>query len=166
MCREYEKITYTYATEAAKAFATIPPSDTRPFKFVFVSGEGATTTPGFTTANFGVVKGRVEAALLALAKEHPKTFAPYSCRLAMPDPKGYEEIQPYLPKRSGMIKVMETVAGPLVRTLSSSMVLPLKQGSSAFVKLAMGDGKPLQGKGVTGEGRTLNNARLRQLAGL
>ncbi|KAH8820824.1 hypothetical protein F5884DRAFT_61978 [Xylogone sp. PMI_703] len=163
---EYEAITYTYAVEAAKAFATIPPSPSRPFKFVYVSGEGATPEPTRTTAFFGVVKGRAEAALLALSKEHPTAFAAYSARLGMPDPVAHEEIKEFLPKRSGMIGIVEKVAGPVIRNLAKGMTMPTREGGAALVKLAMGDGKPLEGPGISGEGRTMNNSALRRLAGL
>ncbi|RFU32329.1 hypothetical protein B7463_g4022, partial [Scytalidium lignicola] len=163
---EYENITYTYALEAAKAFATIPPAPDRPFKFVYVSGEGSTPDPGLTTAYFGVIKGRAEAALLNLTKEHPTTFAAYSVRLGMPDPIAHDEIKNYIPKRSGMIGVMEKVVGPVVRNIAKSLVIPTREGGAALMKLAMGDGQPLEGSGVSGEGRTINNARLRKLAGL
>src|SRR5436309_10924162 len=72
---DYIKITKDYTLEAAKAFSG--PSDN--FKFVYVSGEGATTTPGMFTPLFGRVKGDTEAALLDLGKKMP-TLKVFSLR--------------------------------------------------------------------------------------
>ena len=68
---EYIKITHDYPLAAAKAFSTLPPAG-KPFKFVYVSGEGATTSPGFLTPFFGRIKGQAESELLKLsqAPEH------------------------------------------------------------------------------------------------
>ena len=66
--REYQKITYDYPLAAARAFTALPESGV-PFKFVYVSGEGATTSPGIFTPHFGLVKGRVETALFVLSKD-------------------------------------------------------------------------------------------------
>lgn len=46
------------------------------------------------------------------------------------------------------------------------MVSPTKDLGRVLCELALGDGKPLEGKGVSGEGRTLNNVGMRRLAGL
>jgi hypothetical protein len=55
---------------------------------------------------------------------------------------------------------------PVLRVGYPSMVSPTRQLGEVLVKLAMGDGEAVEGKGVSGEGRTLNNQALRRLAGL
>jgi hypothetical protein len=46
------------------------------------------------------------------------------------------------------------------------MISPTKDLARVLTELAMGDGAPLQGKGVDGEGRTIANVGMRRLAGL
>ena len=46
------------------------------------------------------------------------------------------------------------------------MVSPTRELGQVLVDLAMGGGQPLEGKGVSGEGRTLSNAVVRRLAGI
>lgn len=55
---------------------------------------------------------------------------------------------------------------PVFRTTWPGMVSPTKDLGRVLCELALGDGKPLEGKGVSGEGRTLNNVGMRRLAGL
>jgi hypothetical protein len=158
---EYERITYDYPLAAAKSFASL--SD--PFKFVYVSGEGATTTPGMFTPAFGKVKGAAEAALLALSKTYP-SLKPFSVRPGMVDPSANPEIQKYIPQLKGMMRFGNATLGPLIRGLAPSSTSPTKELGKMLVELAMGDGKELAGEGISGEGRTANNAAQRRLAGL
>lgn len=55
---------------------------------------------------------------------------------------------------------------PVMRGLWNNMVSPTRELGQVLVDLAMGDEKPLEGKGVSGEGRTLSNVALRRLAGI
>jgi hypothetical protein len=87
--RDYVKITVDYPLAAAKAFSTLHD----PFKFVYVSGEGANLTPGMFTPYFGVIKGRAEAALLQLGKDDSR-LKPYSVRPGGLDPSAHTEIYP------------------------------------------------------------------------
>ena len=93
--KDYEDITLKYPLTFAKTFSTLNGSDK--FNFVYVSGEGATTTPGRLTQRFGVVKGQAEAGLLALSKESPylDALSVYSARPGGVDVKGHTEIQKY-----------------------------------------------------------------------
>jgi hypothetical protein len=148
---------------AARALSTL----SSPFKFVYVSGEGATTTPGFTTAQFGVVKGRTEAALLALSKEPEYLgFKPYSLRPGGVDASQHKEIHEFVPKKKGMAKIAEAALMPAITRLYSSLHSPTKDLGRVLTELAMGDGTPLEGTGVLGEGRTISNVGMRRLAGL
>jgi len=158
---EYERITFDYPLAAAKAFSSL----SSPFKFVYVSGEGATTTPGMFTAHFGVVKGRAEAALLDLSKTNP-TLKPYSLRPGGIDPASHPEIHKFLPERKGMTKLAEKTLLPVLRTVMSGMVSPTKELARVLTDLAMGEGNSLEGAGISGEGRTINNAGMRRIAGI
>jgi len=162
---EYQKITYDYPMAAAKAFATL--NSPKPFKFVYVSGEGATTTPGIFTAHFGVIKGRTEAALLTLSKDpaYP-LFKQYSLRPGGVDPGAHSEIHQFIPEKEGLAKKAEQVLIPVVKTLFSGMHSPTKDLARVLTDLALGDGEPLSGKGVDGEGRTIANVGMRRLAGI
>ncbi|MCJ1388113.1 hypothetical protein MMC18_000958 [Xylographa bjoerkii] len=160
----YEEITMTYPVAAAKAFASMSDS----FNFVYVSGEGATTTPGRFTPFFGVVKGRTEAALLKLSTEPEYlTLKPYSLRPAGVDPKLHEEIHTWIPKLKPASKaiIYPTILAVL-RPTWPGMVSPTRDLARVLVELAMGDGKPLSGLGVSGQGRTISNVGMRKLAGI
>jgi hypothetical protein len=118
------------------------------------------------TQMFGKVKGEAEKALLELSKTTP-SFKPYSLRPAGVDPTHHPEIQPFIPRnRSFMLKTAQVVLLPVLRAVVTNMVSPTKELGQVLVDLAMSDGKPLQGKGVLGEGRTISNVGMRRLAGL
>ena len=72
----------------------------KPFKFVYVSGEGATTSPGIFTAHFGLIKGRTEAALLTLSKD--SSYA--NLRVFSLRPGG---VDPYVPPRGSRMDTTE-----------------------------------------------------------
>ena len=165
--REYEKITIDYPLSFARAITK--DHAPKPFNFVYVSGEGATTTPGHLTAFFGIIKGRAEAALLDLSKE--KEYAnlrPFSLRPAGVDPTLHKEVHDFLPQRKGIMRFvsMQGVLGSVIRGVAPSMVSPTKDLARVLTDLAMGDGAKLEGKGVDGEGRTISNVGMRRLAGL
>lgn len=77
---------------------------TKPFHFVYVSGEGANDHPGRFTPLFGRVKGEAERALgefaaQAQAQQQPpadKSFHALAVRPAFVDPSAHAAIQPYL----------------------------------------------------------------------
>ncbi|TAQ83644.1 hypothetical protein B7494_g8031 [Chlorociboria aeruginascens] len=160
---EYEKITYEYPLAAAQAFTAL--SAPKPFKFVYVSGEGATPNPGYLTAHFGVVKGRAEAALLELGKQKDNLKV-FSVRPAGVDPSAHEEIWGFLPNKTGMAGMAEKVLLPVLRKTMPGMISPTKELARVLTDLAMGDGEALKGVGIEGEGRTVRNAGLRRIAGL
>jgi len=161
---EYEKITVEYPLAAAKAFASL----SKPFKIVYVSGEGATTTPGFLANNlqpFGPIKGRAEAALLELSKTTPG-FKPYSLRPGGVDSHAHTEIHPYIPPATALSKRVAEMLLPALRITMKSMISPTRDLARVLVDLAMGDGEPLEGNGILGEGRTISNPGMRRLAGI
>jgi hypothetical protein len=70
------------------------------------------------TAHFGVIKGRAEAALLALSKEDGyKLFKPYSLRPGGVDPSKHPEIKEFIPKKSGLAKKGEEWLIPPIRAV-------------------------------------------------
>ena len=160
--REYIKITYDYPLAAARAFTTL----SSPFKFVYVSGEGATTTPGMLTPLFGVTKGRAEASLLQISKENPR-ICPYSLRPGMVDPIHHPEIHGFIPKQKSAVKrAALTTLGPAIRWGIKGMVSPTRDLGRVLTDLAAGDGGPLVGEGIEGDGRTVTNKGFRRLAGI
>jgi hypothetical protein len=166
MIREYQNITYDWPLAAARAFTRIPGHPT-PFKFVYISGEGATTSPGTFTQHFGVIKGRAEAALLALAKDPEcKNLRPYSLRPGGVDATHHPEIHEFMPQRGGFQKAMEGSLLGALRLVMKSMISPTKELGRVATDIASGDGEPFQGKGLEDEGRILNNVAIRRLAGI
>lgn len=57
---------------------------------------------------------------------------------------------------------------PVMRTMASAYHTPTRDLGRVLTELAMGDGKPLEGKGIEAgsEGRTITNVGFRRLAGL
>ena len=155
------KITYDYPLAAAKAFSSL----SSPFKFVYTSGEGTTTTPSSFTPYFGVIKGRAEAALLELHKSDPNLL-PYSVRPGFVDASGNPEIHPFLPEDKTFVERLAYGLAPAVRTFFKGSVSPTAELGRVMMELAIGNGEKLEGNGIGGEGRTVSNKGLRRLAGL
>jgi hypothetical protein len=165
---KYVEITKDYTLAAAEAFCQNLNNDQdQKLNFIYVSGEGATTTPGRFTPLFGRVKGETEQALLDLSKSD-KRFRPYSARAGGVDPSGHKEVlEAGTWERKGILfKVGDVVLMPAIRRFYKGMHSPTTDLGKALVKLALGDGAPLSGPGVDGEGRTLSNVALRRIAGL
>ena len=161
--REYQKITYDYPLAAARAFTTLPESGI-PFNFVYVSGEGATTSPGILTPHFGLIKGRAEAALLTLSKDPQfHNLRPFSLRPAGIDTTFHPEIHDWIPKRKGIEKLVQSVLFPILRYTLGGMMSPSKDLATVLTELASSDGAALEGKGIEGEGRTINMRRLARI---
>ncbi|RVX73429.1 hypothetical protein B0A52_03071 [Exophiala mesophila] len=189
----YIRVTKDYALAAAEAFgklkatnSTTPTTTTttttksKPeadgsgaskFKFIYVSGEGATLTPGRFTPIFGRVKGETEAALLAMSKSpaFEKSLSVYSVR-----PGGIDgAAQPWIwnhimrEKRSALKRVeMMTLMAP-IRVLYRSMHSPTESLGQVLVDMACDEAiEKYDGVGVSGEGHTLSNVKLRELGGL
>ncbi|TVY46724.1 hypothetical protein LOCC1_G002852, partial [Lachnellula occidentalis] len=116
--REYIEITHTYPLLFARALAssTAP----KPVTFIYVSGEGATTSPGRFTPIFGLTKGRTEVDLLALSKEAGSNLRAISLRPGGVDPTYHEEIAGFYPQRTG-IEGFGPLILPVLRTVYSAM---------------------------------------------
>ena len=167
---EYITITRDYTLAAAKAFGSNPAREAgKPFKFVFVSGEGATTTPGRFSPIFARVKGETEKALLELnGSVACPDLRVYSARPGGVDPGADPAVAKAteVKRRTGMRK-LEPYMMPVFRALYSNMVSPTKELGRVLTDLALRDGERLKdGPGISGEGRTIANVALRKMAGL
>ncbi|KAH6675557.1 hypothetical protein B0J14DRAFT_366463 [Halenospora varia] len=161
---QYEVLTHDYPLSFAKAISST--TSPKPFKFVYVSGEGATTKPTYFSSLFAIVKGRTEADLLALSKDPAySNLRPFSVRPGGVDPTHHPEIQGHFNQRMGMEK-FGGILLPILRATYKGMVSPTKDLGVFLTGLAMGDGAPLEGKGIEAEGRTINNVGFRRLAGI
>ncbi|KAL2836760.1 hypothetical protein BJY01DRAFT_221544 [Aspergillus pseudoustus] len=162
---EYIKITLDYPLAAAEAFAGLSDS----FNFVYVSGEGATHTPGRLTPFFGRIKGQAEAGLLELAKKYP-SLKPYSVRPAYVDCASDPVVREHVMKRPDqqalMKKGLHTLIGPVMRNVFTKSHSPTEFLSKYLVDLARGDGKPVTGDGVVAGGWVVPNFVLRRSVGL
>lgn len=134
---EYVKITKTFAVEAAKAFASLPPEN-EPFHFVYVSGGGATTEPGWFTQTFGRVKGETELELAELRKQNP-LLRTMSMRAGWIDPSTHEAIKPYIPKQYLALRLGGAVLGPPIRTfVRQALWSPTESLGSFLTEMAKG----------------------------
>lgn len=168
---EYTTITKDFPVAAAKAFAaTSTTSSSKPFSFVYVSGEGATQTPGIFTQLFGRVKGEAERALLDV----PSTAA-YGGKLAVycPRPGGVyspnkAEFDEVLAKRPLRMRALVRTSLPLLKVALPSMLIPTPELGKVLVDMALReDGSPFEkGSGIGEEGRVVQNVAIRRLAGL
>ncbi|KAH7420163.1 hypothetical protein BKA64DRAFT_34464 [Cadophora sp. MPI-SDFR-AT-0126] len=160
---EYERITLTYPLSFARALSkTTPPS---PLTFIYISGEGATPTPSFLTQHWARTKGLAESSLLSLSKDPAySNLRPLSVRPGGVDMKEHTEIHQWVGSRNWA----EALALPVLRVLPGvqGLMSPTRELGKVLVELAMGGGEALEGKGVSGEGRTLGNAAVRRLAGI
>jgi hypothetical protein len=157
--RKYVEITHDYPLAAAKAFSTLHPDS--PFTFVYVSGEGATQTPGMFTPIFGRVKGQIETALFEFGKQNPMLKV-YNVRPAGVDWRHHPEIHPYIPDQALWKKLL---LAPL-DVVYKSMMTPTQPMGRIFTELAMSKGEPLQGSGIGMEGTLVTNVAIRRMAGL
>ncbi|TGO51861.1 hypothetical protein BCON_0153g00280 [Botryotinia convoluta] len=160
---KYTEITQTYTLRAARTFP--PLSSPKPFKFLFISGEGATTSPGMLTPMFGVVKGATEAELLSLpAEKGCENLKVYNVRPAAVDSSQHEEIKEFMPQRKGILKLLEMGFSPVVRAVGRNMYTPTREMGKVVTELMLENGEKLEGSGVI-EGRTLSNIGLRRMGG-
>ncbi|KAK3484989.1 uncharacterized protein B0T23DRAFT_53827 [Neurospora hispaniola] len=148
---EYVKITKDFPLAAAASFQTLSPSSSssspdqnkEPFRFIYVSGEGTTTTPlsskplisRLTTPWFAIIKGQAELALSQLSSP---TFLPFSMRPAFIDAAAHPAIHPYIPKVFGLYTLSNCVLGPPIRVGYKKMWSPTEHLGKFLVEMAMG----------------------------
>lgn len=124
-------------------------------------------TPGVFTPIFGRIKGQTEAALLKLSQDSQyRSLHPYSLRPAAVDPASQPEIQGFIPEIPTFRKIASTILRPFIRIAWPSMHSPTADLGRALINLALSDGAPLPGDGISGEGRTISNSGMRRLAGI
>ncbi|KAK3399804.1 hypothetical protein B0T20DRAFT_407002 [Sordaria brevicollis] len=193
---EYIRITKSFPLAAATAFQSLSPSSStstssplhtqpnpssKPFHFIYISGEGATTTPPsslslparLTTPYYAIIKGQAELALSSLSSP---TFFPISMRPGYVDPSSHSAILPYIPKLSTFMTLAVKVLGPPIRVGYKKLWSPTEELGKGVVEMAMGrwdgdikreieDGgngfEKLQGGGVV-----IGNVGWRRVAGL
>ena len=68
----------------------------------------------------------------------------------------HPEIHDWIPKRTGMEKLVQGVLVPILRYTWGGMISPSKDLARVLTELASSDGAELEGKGIEGEGRTIN----------
>jgi hypothetical protein len=162
----YVKITKDYPLSAAKAFSAL--NDDK-INFVYVSGEGATYNPGRFTQTFARVKGEAELALVDLSKQEPfsKTLRIYNARPGGVDGTSQPEIwDQIVARRSFLWRCSMKIMIPPLNVLSKNLMIPTPELGKVLTELAMSDGKPLEGKGIEGEGRLVRNIGVRRMGGL
>ncbi|KAH8688288.1 hypothetical protein BGZ61DRAFT_453023 [Ilyonectria robusta] len=165
----YVKVTKDYALEAAKAFATLSTGEAEPFRFVYVSGAGATQTPGRFSPIFARVKGETEKALADLTASTP-TLHVDSPRPAFVDAAHHKAIQPYIPDPGAVHNVSMFFLGPPIRALMKGMHSPTPMLGDFLTQLAMGkmdgrlEGTP--GASKLGPSWIVENNGIRKLMGL
>ena len=170
--REYITITKTYPLAAAKAFQTLPSKSAAngPFHFVYVSGEGATFTPGLLTPFFGRIKGETELALAEVQKSNPTSFRATSVRPGFVDWTGHEEIKPFLPDLGVLKNVTGSIFSPIAKYAARGSWSPTEPLGRFLTGMATGmwDGA-LDGEGVErlpGGSAIVGNKGLRRVMGL
>jgi nucleoside-diphosphate-sugar epimerase len=130
---EYRQVTRDFTVEAAKAFAKMG-SEAEPFRFVYITGEGATQTPGMFTTLYGKVKGETEAMLTEVAKDQPGIMV-LAARVGGVDGTGHAEVKKYGPQRIFMHRAFEaTMMGPM-KLFYSKMHTPTAKLGDACTKL-------------------------------
>ncbi|EEQ89130.2 nucleoside-diphosphate-sugar epimerase [Blastomyces dermatitidis ER-3] len=124
----------------------------------------ATTKPGKFTQLFATVKGECEQPLIEMAHKIP-AFKPYSLQPAFVDSVSDEAVKQATANRQ--LPLSYRVLGaftPLIRNFIPSIVSPTQDIGLAATVLAMGDGKGLDGSGVSEGGRILSNEAIRRIA--
>ncbi|KAK4942216.1 hypothetical protein LTR10_017973 [Elasticomyces elasticus] len=169
---EYVQITRDFTLSAARAFSSLPSTTTNAqqtkFRFVYVSGMGATQTPGRFTPLFGRVKGETETALLKLAAESEfrAKLCAFNVRPAAVDGRN----QPWLwrgvlrDKRSAAQRVyLPAVIAPIKWVGREGWLSPTEELGRVLVDMALDSTTRYEGDGVHEEGTILDNVALRRL---
>lgn len=171
---KYREITHDYAMVAARSFAKLvesrdPSANDSVFNFLYISGEGATTTPKWHTMLFGRVKGETELALLQLGRDtKSKAFRVYSARPGGVDPYGHKEVEEWTRDRqvNWKLKALRASLSPVLRVSFRGILSPTKPLGEALSKIVLSNGEPFPaGPGILDEGRIISNVGLRAMTG-
>ncbi|KAF4981281.1 hypothetical protein FZEAL_2907 [Fusarium zealandicum] len=165
---DYVRITKDCALEAARAFSTLSDNDEEPFRFVYVSGEGATQTPGMFSPIYARVKGETETALGDMSAEMP-TLRADSVRPMFVDAAGHEAIQKYLPDPGLVQRATVAALGGPIRMFYKSGWSPTPMLGDFLTRMAMGkvDGR-IEGPGAyrLGGSWVVGNVGIRRMMGV
>ncbi|KAM0326631.1 hypothetical protein ACHAQA_006500 [Verticillium albo-atrum] len=167
---DYVKITKDFTLAAAEAFAPLASADD-PFRFIYVSGEGATQSPGRFTPIFGRVKGETETLLSELRATHPGLLTE-SVRPAGVDAGHHPAIQPYIPNPGFLHNAMTTVLMPPITLFAKGWHSPTEPLGKFLTGMAMGKYDTqlaAGGQGVLplkGGSRIVENVGFRRIFGL
>jgi uncharacterized protein YbjT (DUF2867 family) len=164
---EYVKITKDYTIAAAKSFATLTTTPSEPFRFIYVSGEGATQTPGRFSAIFARVKGETEQQLSDLTAEMPTSLRADSVRPGFVDARQHTAILPYIPDPGALYKVGATLMTPLIAVMKG-MHSPTDHLGTFLTNMAMGKlDSQLEGPGAfkLGNSWIVRAAGIRRISG-
>jgi hypothetical protein len=192
---EYSRITKDFPMAAAKAFAdakaqhdaaaTAGSAKTlSKFNFVYISGEGATHSPGIFTQLFARVKGEAELALMALGRDpaYRNNLAVYCPRPGgvippKPSAKKGENGDPadyiasadaLMKNRPWMYHLIAKTALPVYERINKKMLITTPELGRVLVEMALRDGgEPFEkGEGIESDGRVIGNSAIRRFAGL
>lgn len=169
---DYVTITKDYTLNAARAFSQIEKDEPGPFRFVYVSGEGATQKPGMFSPIFARVKGETEVKLGEISEELKGKLQADSMRPCFVDAHTHEAIKPYIPDPGMVLKVLATTLRPLTGSVMAHQHSPTEFLGKGLVEMAMGrlDGQwpGMEPKGVfkLGGAWVVENKGLRAAMGL
>ncbi|EAQ88465.1 hypothetical protein CHGG_05084 [Chaetomium globosum CBS 148.51] len=125
--------------KAAEAFQSLPSKagTKEPFHFVYVSGDGATFTPGRLTPIFGRVKGEAELALAEMQKSNPSSLRASTVRPSFVDWTGHEEIKPFLPEIGMLKSAAGSILSPMMKYVGKSRWSPTAPLGKFLTGMAM-----------------------------
>ncbi|KAI0371356.1 hypothetical protein BV20DRAFT_965552 [Pilatotrama ljubarskyi] len=131
----YTELTYEYTIAAARALKEAGAgSESRPFRFVYISGEHADPT-GKSSQMWARVKGRVE-------RELPKLFEGTNIRAHVFRPGYFFPSRTYpedrLNQRSAMLRAADVVLAPLLTALYPAGYTPIEDLGRFAVEVAKG----------------------------
>jgi len=150
---EYVKITLDWPLVAAKEFSTLNDH----FRFIYVSGEGATTKPGILTPYFGKIKGQAERELIDLSKSTPSLDV-ISMRPGGIDWAGHPEVAEEMKQRKTSFgtKAVEYII-PVFKAVMPSMLSPTRDLGKFLVDLALKLDWHPKGPGTFEDGAIVSN---------
>lgn len=165
---DYVKITKDFTLAAAQSFSQLGQSG-QPFRFVYVSGEGATQKPGRFSAIFARVKGETEQALADLTEASKGRLQADSVRPAFVDASQHDSIKPYIPDPGFMYNATTTLLGPVIRGCMTGMHSPTPILASFLTEMAIGakdSSLPSSGAFRLGPSWIVPNVAIRSVMGL
>ncbi|KAH8168626.1 nucleoside-diphosphate-sugar epimerase [Sarocladium implicatum] len=133
---EYVRSTKDYTIAAARAFAELG-SETDPFRFVYVSGEGATQNPGLMTTLYAQVKGETEKGLAEVAEKR-KGFMVFTPRPGLVDAAPHKEIQEFVPQPVLLHRVFRGLFTMPIKVAYKSLYVSTETFGNVCARLAMG----------------------------